>query len=134
MFVLHERLAADTMAVTELGLCTVRLMNDRSFPWLILVPMRPDVREIHQLAPADRRLLIEEVAAAGQIAERLFGPDKLNLGALGNIVPQLHLHVVARRRGDRAWPGPVWGSGQAVPYDDAEAAALIARLRQALAA
>jgi diadenosine tetraphosphate (Ap4A) HIT family hydrolase len=117
-FVLHRTLAGDTLEVTRLSLCRVLLMKDRRFPWLILVPERDSVREIHELSPVDRAELIEEIARASQVLTRLFQPDKVNVGALGNVVPQLHVHVVARFTGDPAWPGPVWGSGPAVPYEE----------------
>jgi diadenosine tetraphosphate (Ap4A) HIT family hydrolase len=119
--------------VARLPLCRVLLMNDRRFPWLILVPERDAAREIHQLSPADRAALIEEIALGSGVLERLFQPDKLNVGALGNVVPQLHVHVVARAAGDPAWPGPVWGSGAAVPYGKDEIAEVRARLAAALA-
>jgi len=132
-FTLHPTLARDTVEVTRLPLCRVLLMNDRRFPWLILVPERDSVREIHQLSPADRAALIEEIALGSGVMERLFHPNKLNVGALGNIVPQLHVHIVARTAGDPAWPGPVWGSGAAVPYAEGEIAEIRARLAAALA-
>ena len=119
-FTLHPTLTRDTVEVTRLPLCRVLLMKDSRFPWLILVPERDGARAIHDLPPADRATLIEEIAQASQILERLFHPDKLNVGALGNIVPQLHVHVVARTVGDPAWPGPVWGSGAAMLYGAAE--------------
>ena len=115
-FSLHERLAADTVLVSTLALCRVLLMRDARWPWLILVPERAGVTEIHQLDAADRGRLIEEVAQASRVLERLHQPDKMNVGALGNMVPQLHVHVIARRRDDPAWPGPVWGHGQAEAY------------------
>jgi diadenosine tetraphosphate (Ap4A) HIT family hydrolase len=127
-FALHPTLARDTVEVGRLPLCRLLLMNDRRFPWLILVPEREGAREIHELASADRAALVEEIARVGEAMKRLFGPDKLNVGALGNVVPQLHVHVVARFAADSAWPGPVWGSGAAVPYRDAELAALRERL------
>lgn len=108
-FVLHERLAADTVEIDRWDLSLVRLMNARDWPWLILVPARPSLREIHDLSPADRALLVEEVARAGRLLERRFRPDKINVAALGNLVPQLHVHVIARFRTDPAWPRPVWG-------------------------
>lgn len=120
MLTLHPTLARDTVEVTRLSLCRVLLMKDRRFPWLILVPEREEIREIHELPSEDRSQLIEEIALAGEALERLFRPAKLNVGALGNIVPQLHVHVVARFETDPAWPGPVWGSGPAVPYTDVE--------------
>ncbi len=132
-FTLHPTLARDTVEVTRLPLCRALLMNDRRFPWLILVPEREAVREIHQLSPADRTALVEEIARASEALERLFQPDKLNVGALGNIVPQLHVHVVARSAGDPAWPGPVWGSGTAAPYAERELAEIRERLAAALA-
>lgn len=132
-FTLHPTLARDTVEVTRLPLCRVLLMNDRRFPWLILVPERDSVREIHQLSPADRAALIEEIALGSGVMERLFHPNKLNVGALGNIVPQLHVHIVARTAGDPAWPGPVWGSGAAVPYAEDEIAEIRARLAAELA-
>lgn len=112
-FALHPRLAADTVEVTRLLLCRVLLMKDRRFPWLLLVPERDGVREIAELPPVDRAELIEEIARASDVLTRLFQPDKLNVGALGNVVPQLHVHVLARFSTDPAWPGPVWGSGTA---------------------
>src|SRR4029079_7245258 len=132
-FAPHPGLAGDTVEVTRLPLCRVLLMNDRRFPWLILVPERDAVREIHQLSPADRAALVEEIALGSGVLERLFHPDKLNVGALGNVVPQLHVHVVARTAGDPAWPGPVGGSGAAEPYSKGESEEVRARLAAALA-
>jgi diadenosine tetraphosphate (Ap4A) HIT family hydrolase len=129
-FALHPRLAEDTAEVTRLPLCRVLLMKDHRFPWLLLVPEREGVREIAELPPVDRAELIEEIARASDILTRLFQPDKLNVGALGNVVPQLHVHVVARFSTDPAWPGPVWGSGPAVPYAESE----LAEIRERLAA
>lgn len=131
MFELHERLRADTVPVVDLQLCRVLLMDNRLWPWLILVPMRAGAVEIHRLDEGDRATLMAEITLASQVVERLFAPDKLNVGALGNMVPQLHVHVIGRTRGDPAWPGPVWGSGHAALYDPAERAALAVRLREA---
>jgi diadenosine tetraphosphate (Ap4A) HIT family hydrolase len=128
-FVLHPTLARDTVEVARLPLCRVLLMNDRRFPWLILVPERDAVREIHELSPADRAVLIEEIAQTSERLTRLVQPDKINVGALGNVVPQLHVHVVARSAGDLAWPGPVWGSGPAEPYGGEELEEWRERLR-----
>lgn len=133
MFDLHERLAADTAEVARLELSLVRLMRDARWPWLILVPARAGITELHQLDAADRALLVEEIATVSRALERRFAPDKLNVGALGNLVPQLHVHVIARRRDDAAWPGPVWGVGTAEPYDDATLAATVAGLRADIA-
>ena len=130
-FILHPTLARDTLEVTRLPLCRVLLMMDARFPWLILVPEREAVREIHELPPADRTELIEEIARASEVLSRLFHPGKLNVGALGNIVPQLHVHVVARTAGDPAWPGPVWGSGPAEPYTESGLEEMRERLKAA---
>lgn len=134
MFSLHERLAADTFPVTDLPLCRVLLMNNRLWPWLILVPRRADAVEIHRLAAADQATLMTEIAAASRVVERLFAPEKLNIGALGNVVSQLHVHVLGRTRGDAAWPGPVWGSGHAEAYAPGAGEALADRIKTALAA
>lgn len=131
MFSLNERLRADTRPVIDLGLCRVLLMNNRLWPWLILVPMREGAVEIHRLEEVDQATLMREIAQASRVVERLFAPDKMNVGALGNMVPQLHVHVIGRTRGDPAWPGPVWGSGHAESYEAAEADALVERLAEA---
>ena len=131
-FTLHERLRNDTVKVMDLKLCRVLLMNDSSFPWLILVPMREGATEVHELSKEDRATLIEEASVAARAISAAFSPDKINMGALGNLVPQLHVHVVGRTRTDRAWPGPVWGSGPAVPYTTAQLEQTLASLRSAL--
>ncbi|MDH3242233.1 MAG: HIT family protein [Alphaproteobacteria bacterium] len=131
-FELHPRLAADTEAVRGLGLSRLLLMNDRRFPWVILVPERAGTREIHHLGEADRAVLMEEIARVGAALQDLFTPDKINVGAIGNIVPQLHVHVVARRVGDAAWPGPVWGAGTAEPYAAGTLAETVRRIAAAL--
>lgn len=132
-FALHPTLARDTVEVARLALCRVLLMNDRRFPWLILIPERESVREIHELTPAERSMLIEEIAQAGRVLQLLFHPDKLNTGALGNIVPQLHVHVVARFATDVAWPGPVWASGTAVVYPTNDLEAMRGRITKVFA-
>ncbi len=132
LFTLHPTLARDTVEVIRLPLCRVLMRNDRRFPWLILVPERESVREIHELVAGDRAILIEEIALAGEALTRLVRPDKLNVGALGNVVPQLHVHVIARFATDPAWPGPVWGSGAAVPYAGDELEEMRGRLRWVL--
>lgn len=129
-FELHPILASDTIEITRLPLCRVLLMKDRRFPWLILVPERQEVREIQDLPPADRAELIEEITRASEVLTDLFRPDKINVGALGNLVPQLHMHVVARTTTDPAWPGPVWGSGPPLPYEPKDLAAFRVRLRR----
>ena len=131
-FLLHERLAADTAFVADWGLSRVLLMNDARYPWLILVPRHAGLSELHDLAQAERMALIEEIARAGAALKVLADAVKINVGALGNLVPQLHVHVVARRPGDAAWPGPVWGQGTAEPYQTGARDEFIARLRSVL--
>lgn len=132
MFTLDPRLAADTAAVADLPLCTLRLMNDTRFPWLILVPRIEGAVEIVDLSAADRTQLMEEVARVSAALRTVAKPDKLNLGALGNMVAQLHVHVVGRFRGDPAWPGPVWGSGPSSPYLHDDRSRMLTRFRAVL--
>lgn len=132
MFELNERLRQDTFKITDLELSTLLLMNDSTVPWLILVPKRLDTAEIHQLSQNDRSLLIEEIALVSKMLEDEFSPDKINVAALGNIVSQLHIHVIARYRDDRAWPGPVWSAPGAVPYSDEDARSVAERIRKRL--
>lgn len=131
-FALHPRLAADTFAVADLSLSRVLLMNDNRFPWLVLVPRLPNAREIIDLAPANRLLLAEEIDRAAAALRELYPTDKLNIGAIGNIVEQLHVHIVARQKIDLAWPGVVWGFGTAIPYAAADAQTHIAGFQDVL--
>ena len=128
-FALHPRLEADTFFVADWPLCRVLLMNDARYPWLILVPRRGGITELMDLAADDRILLTDEIARAGGIVRGRPGVTKVNVGALGNLVPQLHVHVLGRYPGDPAWPGPVWGHGQAVSYETSARDALIAAVR-----
>jgi diadenosine tetraphosphate (Ap4A) HIT family hydrolase len=130
-FQLHERLAADTTFVADGPLSRVLLMNDARYAWLILVPRRDDVTELFQLSHDDRATLMEEVAQASKKLKTLTHCAKINVGALGNMVPQLHIHLIARNPGDAAWPGPVWGNGAAVAYEPGARDALLAKLRGA---
>jgi diadenosine tetraphosphate (Ap4A) HIT family hydrolase len=116
-FVLHPRLEADTAFIADFALSRVLAMNDARYPWLILVPRREHLIELHDLTAADRAMLIEEIARAGNALKTFSKATKINVGALGNLVPQLHIHIVARHPGDAAWPGPVWGQGTPVPYE-----------------
>ena len=115
-FSLDARLAADTVAVGDLPLSTVLLMDDARFPWLILVPRRGALSELTDLSPEDADVLMGEIRIATGVMLRLSKPDKVNVAALGNVVAQLHVHVVGRFRSDPAWPGPVWGHGTATRY------------------
>ncbi|MCP1375691.1 HIT domain-containing protein [Dyella lutea] len=133
-FALDPRLGGDSVPVIELPLCSVRLMDDARFAWLLLVPRRAATSEIHDLDGIDQERLWREIRLASNALRAVAPCDKLNLGALGNIVRQLHVHVVARREGDAAWPGPVWGSGAAEPYAAPVRERLVAALRDRLAA
>jgi diadenosine tetraphosphate (Ap4A) HIT family hydrolase len=128
-FTLHPRLAADTIFVEDWPLSRVLLMNDARYVWLVLVPRRIDAVELHDLTTADRTILMEEIARAGASLKTLAGAAKINTGALGNIVPQLHIHVVARVTGDPAWPDPVWGHSAAEPYAPSQRDLQISRVR-----
>ena len=132
-FELHPRIKADTFFVGDLPLCRVLLMRDARFPWLSLVPRRAGLTEIHDLPASERAILMEEASGAGEKLKKLTAAKKINIGALGNIVPQLHVHVVARFEGDEAWPGPVWGSaGQPEVYAPEKLRGLLAGLSRAL--
>ena len=131
-FELDPRLAADTENIGMLGLCRVLLMRDARYPWLILVPAQPDLVEISDLSAADQSRLMAEIAAAGKALTDLYRPEKINTGALGNIVRQLHVHIVARNTGDPAWPGPVWGHSAAVAYDETTLQRRLREIKDAL--
>ena len=130
---LHPQLADDTAPVIELPLCEVRLMDDANHPWLVLVPRVADIVELIELDPAQRAQLTTEIDAACHALKALFKPDKLNVAALGNMVPQLHVHVIARYKTDIAWPRPVWGVANARPYGPEELIERVNALRAALA-
>ncbi len=121
-FQLHPRLAGDTLLLGHFDLSLVLLMNDRRYPWVILVPQRDGLREIHELSEADQQQLLRESSLVSRLMCEHFKADKMNIGALGNIVPQLHLHHIVRHEGDPAWPGPVWGHSPAEAYSEAELA------------
>lgn len=132
-FLLDPRLAADTLPVGDLPLSSVLLMNDSRFPWLILVP-RSEASELTDLSAAEAGTLMDEMRVATRVMLALARPDKVNVGALGNRLPQLHIHVVGRFRSDPAGPGPVWGHGTSLPYPEHAAASLIERAAALFAA
>jgi len=133
-FALHPQLAADTIPVGDLALSSVLLMDDARFPWFIVVPRRAGASEITDLAEEDAAVLMQELRIATRVMLALARPDKVNVGALGNVVPQLHVHVVGRFRSDPAWPGPVWGHGSRAPYPAHAAGAFVDRARDLFAA
>lgn len=127
---LDPRLAADTIPVAECEERAVLLMNDQRWPWLIVVPKIAMVQELHDLEDEVRQRELDFVINMGRAAGNWFGCDKINIAAIGNIVRQLHIHVIARSSGDANWPGPVWGFGRACPYSKDEAVRLATKLRE----
>lgn len=116
MFILHQTLEQNSIWLSDLQLCQLRLENNQSVPWLILVPKRPGIREIFELAEADRIQLLREITDISALLHNKLKPDKINVAALGNMVPQLHVHVIARYKTDAAWPHPVWGRVPSAAY------------------
>ncbi|UEX82007.1 HIT family protein [Shinella zoogloeoides] len=127
-----ERLVRDSDLVTRIGLCELRLMKDARWPWLVLVPQRPGASEVFDLTPLDQTMLTFETTLVAEALKKVTGAAKINIGALGNIVRQLHVHVIARNEGDPNWPGPVWGFGAAEPRSAEETKAFSAKLLDAL--
>jgi diadenosine tetraphosphate (Ap4A) HIT family hydrolase len=124
MFTLHPQLAADTFNLGHFPLSLLLLMNDSNYPWFILVPQRDQIRELHELDDADRIQLLNESTLLSRALTQILTPDKLNIAALGNQVPQLHVHHIVRYTRDPAWPAPVWGKLPARPYYSAESTKL----------
>jgi diadenosine tetraphosphate (Ap4A) HIT family hydrolase len=134
MFTLHPQLQQDCIELGRLGLCRLLLLNDARYPWCILVPERDGIREIHELEPEEQRQLLEESVRLGRFMSEEFNAHKLNVAALGNLVPQLHVHHIARYTHDPAWPRPVWGLGEARPYTEPGLQAMRERFRALLQA
>ena len=132
MFELDSRLQQDTVVIGKFDLSVVLMHRDANYPWCILVPQREEVREIHHLAVEDQIQLIQESSHLAEVMTDIFRPVKMNVAALGNIVPQLHLHHIARFKEDAAWPGPVWGVAKFKEFDEKELAGRVRRLRSAL--
>lgn len=131
-FTLDERLSNDSVLIVRIGLCELRMMNDRRWPWLILVPQRDGLSELFDLAPLDQAMLTFETNLVGAALKKVTGCDKVNIAAIGNIVRQLHVHVVARSAGDPNWPAPVWGYGVREPYSPEEIDAFANRILEAI--
>ena len=127
---LHPQLQQDCTVVAQLPLCQLLLMRDANYPWFILVPQRENVTEIYQLSPEDQQQLIRESSYLAQSLTQAFGADKINIAALGNVVPQLHIHHIVRYRHDPAWPSPVWGKLPPKPYSDKQFTDVVSRLKQ----
>ena len=131
-FELDHRLARDSDMLMRIGLCQLRLSRDSRWPWLILVPQRSQISEIFELTPLDQTMLTFEMNLVATALQNVTGATKINIGALGNIVRQLHIHVIARFEGDANWPGPVWGFGQPQAYVEQEKTQFIAKILEAL--
>lgn len=132
MFALDSRLQEDTLLIGDFPLCRLLLSNDSNYPWFILVPRRPDITEVFQLDAQDQLQLWQETTHLSEQLKGLFSADKLNVAALGNVVSQLHMHVIVRRRSDIAWPAPVWGKHPAKPYNAQEFSLIKDQLRATL--
>jgi len=132
-FFLDARLAAATLPLLEWPLSSLRLMNDARWPWLILVPRVAGMRDLVDLDAQQQATLWSDIARCSLALRKVCAPQKLNVAALGNVVAQLHVHVIARRETDPAWPAPVWGHGVALPYSDAALAEFKQQIVDALA-
>ncbi|MEX6500939.1 HIT family protein [Pseudomonas zhanjiangensis] len=132
MFALDSRLRQDTLSLGDFPLCRLLLMNDSNYPWFILVPRREGVSELFQLDAADQRALWQETTLLAETLKDTFAADKMNVATLGNVVSQLHMHVIVRRRDDAVWPAPVWGKLAPQPYSEEQVAAIKAKLRLVL--
>jgi len=128
MFEVHPKLAQDCIAIGRFRLCRLLLMNDANYPWFILVPEREGVTEIYQLSQEDQQQLLRESSLLAERLSKDFRADKMNIAALGNVVPQLHIHHIVRYRSDPAWPAPVWGKTAAKPYKEEQFEALKRKL------
>lgn len=132
VFALDSRLQQDTLTIGDFPLCRLLLSNDANYPWFILVPRRDDISELFQLDVADQQRLWQETTALAEVLKDSFDADKINVATLGNVVSQLHMHVIVRKRDDAAWPAPVWGKHPAKPYSAEQVAAIRERLRLVL--
>ena len=132
-FVLDDRISEDSVRIGRLDLCEVRLHRDARYPWVLLVPRRAQIREIHELSQDEQTMLIQESSSVSRAMQHLLEADKMNVAALGNMVPQLHVHHIARFENDDAWPGAIWGAHPALEYSRADLAARISTLQDAFA-
>ncbi|TBU89988.1 HIT family protein [Phytopseudomonas dryadis] len=132
MFVLDSRLQQDTRVLGDFPLSRLLLSNDARYPWFILVPRREEVSELFQLSVDEQQALWRETALLAELLKDVFKADKINIATLGNVVSQLHMHVIVRYRGDAAWPSPVWGAHPALPYEQAQVEAIEHKLRSVM--
>lgn len=133
MFALDSRLQQDCLVIGDFPLCRLLLMNDSNYPWFILVPRREEVSELFQLDADDQRQLWQETTLLAETLKDIFAADKMNVATLGNVVSQLHMHVIVRRREDASWPAPVWGRHPAQPYSEQQVGQVVDKLRSVLA-
>jgi diadenosine tetraphosphate (Ap4A) HIT family hydrolase len=131
-FILHSKLAADTLKVLTLEASQLLLMNDARYPWLILVPQVSDMRDLHNLSALQYQAVTQEIVQVSEVLESVTQAHKMNVGALGNMVPQLHIHIIARQTNDAVWPAPVWGVGEAQPYSQDAAKTLVQQIASKL--
>ena len=129
-FQLHPRLKQDCIAIGRFDLCQLLMMNDSQYPWFILVPEKADIKEIYQLSKPERRILTEESSYLAENLAAFYKADKMNIAAIGNLVPQLHIHHVVRYQADKAWPAPIWGKFAAVPYNQQQITDNIAQVKE----
>ena len=134
MFILDTRLQEDTWLIGDFPLCRLLLSNDSNYPWFILVPRREGISELFQLDDVDQQLMWAETTSLAGVLKELFTADKMNVATLGNVVSQLHMHVIARYASDAAWPGPVWGKHPAKPYSEADVQVIRDKLKAVLGA
>ena len=131
-FQLHPRLKQDCISIGRLDLCQLLMMNDNQYPWFILVPEKADIKEIYQLSKPEQSTLLEESSYLAENLAALYKADKMNIAAIGNLVPQLHIHHIVRYRSDKAWPDPVWGKFAAIPYTQQQIADNLTRIKEQL--
>ena len=129
-WIIHPQLARDTIVLGDLALCRVLIVNDANWPWLLLVPRRHGVSEIIDLDEVEHAQLMTEITRVARALKTVTECDKLNIAALGNVVPQLHVHIIARFQSDAVWPRPVWGQTPPAPYGEADRAEIVSRLRR----
>lgn len=132
IFQLHPRLKQDSIKIGHLGLSQLLLINDSHYPWFVLVPERSDITEIYQLSTSDQQQLQHDSSLLSETLAHIFKADKMNIAAIGNLVPQLHIHHIVRYKNDIAWPAPVWGKYDAEPYTEKQVKAILIQIQNAL--
>lgn len=132
IFQLHPQLKQDSIAIGQFNLSELRLINDNQYPWFVLIPKRPNISEIYQLSETDQQLLQQESSLLAKSLAELYKADKMNIAAIGNMVPQLHIHHIVRYKTDIAWPTPVWGRFDAVPYTEQQLEKILKQIKNIL--